>query len=223
MAIALVNQAGVSGGFQSSPQVISYTSTAGNTLIFSGFLYYSTASVPAVGTISDSAGNTWNYSTSNSQYPPFAGESANGGGCTVFIAWSLSAKPITSLTLTTTNGSPWTRVVISEWTGIAAFDSSASAFSTVNQISGSVTTNLSMSGDLIVGAFETTVGSTSFSQPTGWTDFTASGAVNNNSYDLPGVVGPYTATITMNQASDWAFVVAAFKPDNPSAMIGFFP
>lgn len=227
MAITYVGEAGIAGGAQPTPQTISYHSTVGNTLILCGFLFYSSVgSVPGISSITDSAGNTWHYATGSSQNPPYTVDSYSSYNSVEFVAWCIDAAAITSLTYTMPNASPWTRVTLSEWSGIGSLDSSAGATAATGT-NPAATLNLTDAGDLVVGALENNSGNQTLSMPPGWTEFSSAGYFPNVAFGFPGVTGSYSPPYSMSGSDDWGIALAAFKPasaggSNPGAFMPFF-
>jgi hypothetical protein len=223
MAITYIGEAGVAGGNQTTPQVISYASTTGNTLIMTGFLYFGNATVPGIASIVDSASNTWQYATNTSQNPPYSVDTTGGSGNSIiFVGWTINAAAVTNVTLNMVNSGPWTRISVVEWSGIAALDSCGSATS-LSGTSPSTTLSLTTPNDLVIGACENDSG-TSINLPAGWSSLASSGGTANNGYYFPGVSGSYSPTWTLGASADWGVAVAAFRPPITSnALLSTFP
>lgn len=207
MAISLVGQAGVNWpGNAGSSQVISYTSTGGNTLILTfGFDNPSTA--PSNLTITDSASNTWHYSTSNANNPPYAQASLGGTPTGSFIAWCIGANAVTSVTISLTNQDQW-QGTLSEWSGIVSLDTAAATGTgsgTGNFSSPSIT--LGNAGDLVVGHGEVNAGVNTVSPGS-----TFSTDNPNSCYALPGATGAFSFTWTTSGNNGYVAAVAAFSP-----------
>jgi hypothetical protein len=217
MAIALVGQAGVTGSSIASPgPAVSYTSTAGNTLIVTGLVYAGATTITGITSISDSAGNTWHFSTSNSNNPASAAEGTSGNFLCCFTGWSISAAAVTSVSIHDgTGNSDFWRLAVSEWSGIGAADAGAAATGTAGNPS--VTLSLSNAGDLMVGSADSAVANMT-ALPAGWTALSGAGAANNYvGYDLPGSSGSMSPTWTTSDVTkDWAEAVMAFTPVAPA-------
>ena len=225
MAIALVGQSDIApGGAGTSPLVASYTSAAGNTLIITGHLYdFNTGDFVAPTGITDTAGNTWQISTSSAQVPvtiqtpPLCSiaDPSDGGSAHManWVAWCVNAAAITSVTVSWEGGiSTWTRLSISEWSGIVQFSNSWAGGST-STASSSVTTgpvNLPATGMLVVGALDFGgVGTETL--PSGWTPF---GSQPNLGYYLPpsSVGTSYSPVFTNTVTASWVAALAVFSP-----------
>ena len=195
MAIVLAGEGG-SGGSSGTPfstpgPVIDYISTNGNTLIATGQIESSTGAITGITSISDSAGNQWQYSVVNSQFPPSVTADSSFYFCS-FVGWCISALAITSVSLTGNvgNTSGW-MVSISEWTGISAADDGVALTGT--NANPSATVGLTYSGDLVVGSIDTQVGAPS-ALPPGWTGFGHVGSPRVFAgYSVQGNPGFYTA------------------------------
>jgi hypothetical protein len=219
MTIAYVGQAGIGGANLASPQAIAYTSSAGNALIVTGYFYDSAGTTCLPASIGDSSGtNVWHVSTSNAASPPTQDISESGQAWCAFVAWCLSAAPVTSVTIARSDsGQPaadqWWRVAISEWSGIHAADSANAGTGPSSETFALPSVTLANTGDLIVAAIASpTAGS--ITVPAGWTTFTSQGA-NVAGYVMPGTTGPFTANWTAGAADIWAGAVASFKPPVP--------
>jgi hypothetical protein len=140
----------VSGNASSNAVTISITaSTAGNTLVAAGrcFTSGSTAMYPA--SVTDSAGNTWQFSSTAASSPPSADlEPGSHSGC--FVAWCVAAASATSVTITFPAGGAYTECNVSEWAGITGV---RSAGVTLNTAAAEVTAPAlsAQAGDLAVG------------------------------------------------------------------------
>ena len=111
MAITLLGSAVFEAIAQAAPgPVVPYTSAGGTTLI-AVIIDSSPQALGGIASITDSAGNIWQCSTSGSQKPPSA--TASGGvvdGVTLFgnwavtVAWCINAAAITSVTVKDATG-----------------------------------------------------------------------------------------------------------------------
>ena len=172
MAITLVGQAGTGGDpFFSSPgPVISYSSVNGNTLVVTGQMATTGTSpgISGITSISDSAGNDWQYATSSNQNPPSVVTETSYWFCS-FVGWCLDAAAVTSVTLTGDVGNTALWIVsVSEWHGIAAADSGVALTGTNANPSGTV--DLAYPGELVVGSLDSSSVNPS-ALPSGWTAF----------------------------------------------------
>lgn len=199
MAIVLVGQGGTgssSGGSYPSPgPAISYHSVNGNTLIVSGGIDVHSGSVTGITSITDSAGNAWQYATSNNQNPPSAVADTSYYFCS-YIGWCIDAMAVTSVTVTgdVGNSADWL-IAVSEWNGISAADEGLAVTGTNANPSG--TLDLSYPGDLVVGAFDSSVNAPT-ALPRGWTGFRDIGSpAVYGGYAIAASAGFYTAAWTM--------------------------
>lgn len=233
MAISLVGQTGQAGGVNNSPDIISYSSTGGNTLIITGHLFDNTNNAFVVPTsITDSAGNFWRFSTNGgaqatltAQTPPICSltdpSDAVNAHQSNWVAWSVNAAAVTSVTLNWGGGvSTWRRYALSEWSGISYFDNSwagGNSGGASSVISGPVMMN--NVGELVVGVLDFGGGGTE-SLPPGWTALTGAGAVGDNGYFLPGGVGTYTPVWSNTISASWTGALAVFSPVPPPYPLG---
>ena len=120
--------------------------SSGNTLIVTGCTLFTTLT-----SITDSAGNTWQYSTSASQNPPWQFFSSD---VATFVAWCINANPVTSVTITSNGASAYSSLSVSEWSGIGSEDTGVgnAVTSAANGNPVSPTITLAGTGELIVGA-----------------------------------------------------------------------
>lgn len=213
MAIAFVGQAGIGGASLTSPQTVTYSSTAGNTLVVTGHFFNSSSGSDFPVSVTDTAGNIWQVSTGNAQNPPTQQQSSGASVETNFIAWCVGAAAVTSVTVARQDtGSNWWRLAVSEWSGVVRFDNSwaGTAASSTTFTMGPV--NLSTSGELVIGVADGPVGSGSLTIPTSWTTFTSQGA-NDSGYYLAGsTTGSYSPVWTTSVADLWAGTLAVFSP-----------
>jgi hypothetical protein len=213
MAIALAGQAGLAGVSHASPETITYASTAGNTLIVAG-VFFNASATNYPTSITDTAGNTWQVSTTSAQTPPTAQNNVSGTGLlTAFIAWCVGAAAVTSVTIARQDsGSVFWRVALSEWSGIVQFDNSWSGIATTPVSPWTMgPVQLNTSGELVIGAIDINAGTPGV--PTGWTAFTSSGSAFC-AYDLPGTTGSFSPQwrTSANTAEQWAGALAVFSP-----------
>jgi hypothetical protein len=213
VSISLVGQAGVSGSTETSPHQITYTSTGGNTLILAGLIYSSSVSSAfGLTTITDTAGNTWQLSTSNATNPPaqWAQDPVDGGSYLTFVAWVIAAAAVTHVTYAWNSGtSDFSRVTLSEWSGITAADTGNAGHAASGAATAPFPLTLATNGDLVVGAVDS---SSALTVPSGWTTFTSGGSVANLAYGLPEGPGSYTPTWALSPSGDYAGSVMAFNP-----------
>lgn len=211
MAITLVGQTGVDGQSEASPgPSIAYSSAGGtNTLILTGLVYAGSTAINGITAVTDSADNTWHFSTSNTNNPPSAAEGTSGNWICTFVAWCIGAAAVTSVSVHDGTGhSDFWRLALSEWSGIASADTGAAATGTGS--SPGVSLTLANAGDLVVGTANTASGSLN-SQPAGWTQFTGSGGAYC-AWDLPGSAGSISPAWTLGGSADWAAAIMAFSP-----------
>lgn len=211
----LVGSNNATGNFTSPGPTTSYTSLGGTTLILTGTVNTGATAITGITGITDTAGNTWQYSTSNSNNPPSNVENNGGGYICSFIAWCFNAAAITSVTVHDgTGNSDYWQTAISEWQNLAAFDTgNAAGGATAGPTSAPVTP--SMAGVLLVGAGNSVSAST-VARPTGWTGFNTSNVVAYQITNTTGTQSPgwsFTGTPT-----DWTTAVAAFRPVTPTSI-----
>lgn len=201
MPIILVGQAG-SGNISGTPfpapgPTISYNSTTGNTLVVTGQVESDTA-LAGITSITDSAGNAWQYATSDNQDPPSVVAHASYYFCS-FIGWSVGAQAVTSVTVEDGTGATdgWL-VSLSEWNSISAPDNGVALSGTNANPQGIV--SLTYPGDLIVGSIDSSAVTPS-ALPAGWTGFRGVGSPRVYAgYTVTPATGLYAARWTM--ASD---------------------
>src|SRR3974390_643205 len=169
MAISLAGQTGITGGNGTSPATLTYSSTAGNTLILAGHLYdNNNGQYVAPVSITDSTGgtNVWQVSVNaantalTAQTPPLCSlaDPTDGGTAHMsdWVAWCVNAAHVTSVTVAWAGGvSTLERLTLSEWSGIAQFDNSWASGTTVtpgNTITGSL--QLNTTGELVIAAVD---------------------------------------------------------------------
>lgn len=208
MAISLAGHTGVLWpGSSSNIQTLSYTSSGGNTLILTFGIYTPSTDVNLL-SVTDSASNTWQYSTANASNPAYAHiQASTGAYITSFVAWSMNAAAVTSVTITATGTTDW-QGALSEWSGVMSVESgaeSANASTTTAITSPSVT--LGNAGDLVVAHAENDGGLTS----TTATDFGNGQDPPGACYSLPGATGPFTITWG-NNGHGAAVAVMVFSP-----------
>lgn len=187
MPITLVGQAGTGGGsgtpFPTPGPTISYNSVTGNTLVVTG-QFEATQAITGITSVSDSAGNTWQFSTTNNQDPPSVTTSAAGTYFCSFVGWCVGASAVTSVSLTGNvgNTSGWL-VSLSEWNSVSSPDTGVALTGT--NANPQATTTLTFPGDLIVGCLDSSSKVPS-ALPSGWTGFRDVGS--------PRVFAGYTVT-----------------------------
>jgi len=174
--------------------VLAYNSTAGNTLIVAGQVE-STTAITGITSITDDAGNAWQFSVTDSQDPPSVTAHTTYYFCT-FVAWCIDAAPVTLVSVEDSTGitDNWL-LSISEWRNISAADNGVALTGTNANPAGIV--DLTYADDLVVGSLDSNVVPVG-GLPPGWTSFSFARAYAG--YGTPGVTGPYTARWRM--ASD---------------------
>ena len=205
-----VGVANVEDTVASPGPTISYSSTAGNTLILSGYVETGSTAVSGISSITDSAGNPWQYSTSNAQNPPSQASSSGGTHYAAFVAWCIGAAAITSVTVHDSTGhSDFWNVFVSEWAGITAARTGAAAAGSATDPS---TPALSPgSGDLIIVAQDSVAGVTlGPSQALAEFGDDAANTYGTAWVFAPWVVPPYEWGFSSSGTADYAFAVMAF-------------
>jgi len=212
MAITHVGDAAASGSQAAPGPTVTYSSTGGNTLIASGSWYAGATVNAGITQVTDSAGNIWQYATSDSQKPPSAHNLVGGNYYGVFVAWTIAASAVTSVTVKdgTGNADFW-RVIVSEWSGIVVADAGTASASPGPVNNPSATVSLFDAGELVVAAADSISGLPS--APAGATEF-PSDLTTGNVYELPGVAGPLTFTWTAGSV-DYAIAMMSFSPVLP--------
>ena len=208
MAIALVGQAGLAGSSVGSPQTITYSSTAGNTLIIAGHIFSGSAQ-PVTANITDTAGNAWQFSTSASQNPPLAQNSKSGAFLLNFAAWAIAAAHVTSVTITVTNAAFW-RLAVTEFSGVAAFAGSAATTAASGTTLTSTAVTVPVPGALAIGAGSCNSGTEGV--PSGWTQLTSYGSVGEAGFLVGPAAGSYAPAWTTTVSDIWAAAFAVFTP-----------
>lgn len=146
MAISLVQNQTFSGTLTSNTQAVSISSTGGNTLIVAGVTIFEVMTG-----ITDSAGNTWHFSTSAAQNPPWQQFSTD---VAAFVGWSIGANAVTSVTIATNGNGDHATYSVSEWSGITAEDTGGGTSATSDAGGDAVSASLTLAGtgELVVGA-----------------------------------------------------------------------
>lgn len=211
MSIAYVNDAHAAG--TSTVHSPTYSSTAGNTLIITGDIFDASLSGVTISSITDTAGNTWHFSTSNSTKPPYADEAPAGETLVTFIAWTINAKAITSVSVTL-SANCFANIDISEWSGIGYADvgaiSHVSSGATGTTIpSGSLT--CSTTGELVIGCMDSS-GAAAVTAPAGTTK------LPNAS---PNAFFPYE--LSQSGTVSWNWGCSANPGDYTSVLMAFAP
>ena len=104
-----------------SSATVYITSTGGNALICYLSIYINGNNSTHISSITDTAGNTWNYSTSpQSQNPPAAWSYSPSDAFSGFtaIAWCLNASAVTNVTVTLPGSADYIEAGISEFSGV---------------------------------------------------------------------------------------------------------
>jgi hypothetical protein len=219
MPITLVGQAGVGGQTTTSPQTITYSSAAGNTLIAVCYLFNNSTGAAGLTSVTDSAGNTWQFSTATSSNPPFQQAATNSVLCAT-VAWCIGAAAVTSITVTRSDpaGTMFWRVAVAEYAGILALDTAGgNTTGTASAASVSTTLTLASAGDLVVCAGGFVNGN--ITAPPALAPLPAGG--NDCAGGFPAAAGSYTATWTTSSSSPGALAAAAFLPSsgNPAGIV----
>ncbi|HEV2412998.1 MAG TPA: hypothetical protein VGS28_04330 [Candidatus Saccharimonadales bacterium] len=114
-----------------SAQVINYTPQGTKSLILCiTTLYSSNSSVTSYNSITDNANNTWHYSTTASQSPPYAAESTGGQFYNTLIGWTWQDKGKATQYSFNFTGTAYVNMDISEWSGVGSIIGSAAASGT---------------------------------------------------------------------------------------------
>lgn len=156
------------GTYGAAGPTVTYSSTAGNTLIACGFTVQGgsggspLSATNQITSITDSAGNSWQFSLASSQFPAsvFCGNPLGG---IAWIAWCINAKAITSVTFTDGFGGSadvW-NVSVAEWAGIAFADGGFAAATTTGSASPVGTVRVSAPNGIVVGVLDTAAGTVS--------------------------------------------------------------
>ena len=183
MAIALVQDVPQDGTLAGTTSTVSITSTLGNTLVVCGDWYSGGTACTGISAIGDTAGNNWTYATSDSQNPPSAHVDDGGNYYGSFVAWTIAAAVVTSVTVTFQSSGQFTHIDVSEWAGINSADTAASASGTI-ATSGPTTPaglTLAQNGEVIIGCMD--IGSGSQSPPGSASQFPAD-ATNYLMYEI---------------------------------------
>jgi hypothetical protein len=217
VTIAIAVDAGWPGNFATSPgPTVSITATAGQAVIVTGLVFSTLSSVALTGITDNAGGNTWVFSTSTAQSPPYQEYHlpSQSGYSVVFVGWCLSlTNPVTSVTISDNTGqTDFWRVSVSSWTGIVVADNGASNFY-ASTTAPSSTVSLGNAGDLVVGVANND--SSSFtgspSGGSGWSEFTGAGSTDIG-YIFPEASGNYTATWTLSGSDTAVTAIQAFSP-----------
>lgn len=169
MAIAYVGDKG--NAATTTALSISYSSTGGNTLIVAGTWYDSLGVTTGITSITDSAGNTWHYSTSDASNPPAQHNVVSGQIIGTFIGWCIGASAVTTVTVTLPN-SVFVHFDVSEWSGINNEDTGG----TTGSITGGTGTipgaslTCAGTGELLIGSTNS-VNASTVSQPSNGNNF----------------------------------------------------
>lgn len=209
MAISFVGSVQYDGNHASPGPTLTYTSTGGNTLVLCGIVYAGTTSLNGISSITDSASNTWQYSTSNHQNPPSQQGTDGTNFYISFVAWSIGASAVTTVTVNDgTGNSDFWNVGLSEWSGVNSADTGAANSGTGTTFASTAIT-LGNSGDVVIGVCDTSAGNIT-GAPVGSTKFFTGD--NVNVYELPGTTGSFTYTWPSSGTGDYAIAVMALSP-----------
>ena len=166
-------------------------------------------------------GQTYNVSDSqNNTYGHLASFLDSSGGCEIQIFYGLSIKAGANTVTFTPGASVASAIAIHEFTGLSAFDTSATASGTGNsQDSGAATINFA--SELLFGFTAGTVSGSIFSltNGAGWTlaERSLAGTATVNfltEWQIVSSIGPYDATsissISKGSTFNWGTAIAAF-------------
>jgi hypothetical protein len=147
----------VAVGVEASPgPTVTYSSTAGSTLIAAGSV------VPAswgsftgfgLNSVTDTAGNVWQFSLAPSQDPP-AGYAVGGLKYATFVAWCVNAAAVTSVSFANvTGGSDTWNLVLAEFGNVAGpgWGATAAAANSPGVATPKTSVHVSTPDDLVVG------------------------------------------------------------------------
>jgi len=123
LPVTFVGSGAASGIYAAPGPTISYTSSAGNMLVAAGYVIAETAgalsAVSGVTSITDTGGNQWAFSASDSQFPPSVYNPA-GNGYVTFVACCVAAVPVTAVTFAdATGGADTWNVTVAEFTNLS--------------------------------------------------------------------------------------------------------
>lgn len=212
MAIAYVGDAHAAG--TSTNHSPSYSSTGGNTLIITGDIFDASLSGVTISSITDNTGlNTWHFSTSNANNPPYSDEGASGETIVTFIAWCINANAITSVTVALT-ATCFANIDVSEWSGIGSADTGGithvSSGATGTTIP-SASIVLTGSGELVIATMDSAAAA-SVTAPAGTTK------LPNAS---PNAFFPYE--LSQSGTVQWNWGCAANPGDYTTSIMAFAP
>jgi len=112
----------------SNVQTVDYTPQSQKSLIVCcGSLYSSDNTVQGITSISDSANNTWFFSTTEDQFSPYIGHTVSGQFYNAFIGWTWQDKGIASAYNVNFSGNAYLNMDISEWSGAGSMTSGGAA------------------------------------------------------------------------------------------------
>jgi hypothetical protein len=207
------------------------TTTAGSTLILAGSWATLNGTTPAnlLGSITDTAGNPWTYATTvgtppaNVQTPP-AATNVDGVGNYFgsFVAWSVAAAPVTGVTIhpaPVVAPSWFVDVEFAEFSGVGAFDSSSAAQGVY--AGGTTGVTCHNAADLIVIGMDSTQGSGTVTQPSGFTLFP--GGSGFQSYLIgPGATGTISWSLgsAFTNGQVFTHAAASFLPSAGPSTVG---
>ena len=213
MAISYVGDVVVDSN-ENSPYQFTYTSAGGNTLILSGAWFTGATVNTGISGISDSAGNTWHYSTSDAASPPSQHNLISGNYYGSFVGWAIQASAVTTVTVNVgANG--FFHMILSEWSGINSADTGGvtSGSSTAGTIPGA-SIILGDAGDLVIGNTDANGGGPT-GPPFGSTQF-PSDLSDFNAYELPGAPGAFSFPWPASSSTDYTTATQAFSVVSPS-------
>lgn len=210
------------------PFTVAYTPVSTSNIIVCAFGY--TAPIAGAGTglgsITDTAGNTWHFSTTNSNFPPTSVvidgnnliEVVAGIGWTtqnLGAATSVSVLPGSDFSA----AAPAGYATVAEFSGVASISSGS-----VNQAIGSGTTLgtsvTTLSGDAIVGAADGQSTLTITAGPAGWTVFGAPSPAFLAGWILPSTPGTNTLTWTLGTGMDAGVAALVLTAPPPVVQLG---
>lgn len=204
---------------------ITYTSSASHLLVAAGTWFDSTGATTGVFSITDSAGNTWHVSTSDTQNPPASHESVSSQTVGVFVAWTFqNAGPVTFVDLTANSGiNTFQHWDLSEWSGVLANDtgSSGSGTSAGSNLTVPAVT-LSGGGELVVSVVNSFTGT--MNTPSGGTVFPNDSVPQVFFYEIGPPSGSFAFTYSgFGAGHDYVAATAAFTTTGTNAPAGNSP
>lgn len=208
---------------------VTISTTAGNTLVIVADAYSSTNAAFHITSITDSAGNTWTFSTANSNSNPPVGQSWDGSfQGFVLIGAVVNAAALTSGTITVNFSASlaYCDLIVYEFSGVPAGSiiSVANASST-NVSAASVTTPTVTvpSGASLAVAAQTNDGNagSNTSVSSGWTTDTTIDTDHCSAWRVSPAAGSLSATFTSTSSQNWpSSAILVIGPDNTTTSGG---